>query len=188
MAPKTIRTGLIELVDNEIAHARAYRASGIKIKVNSLVDEQVIDALYRASQAGVPVEVWVRGICSLKPGEPGLSENITVRSVLGRYLEHSRIFWFANDGDTQVYIGSADMMHRNLDRRVEALVRLTSPEQITELTDLFALGTADTSSSWHLGTDGVWKRHHLDADGRPLLDVQSELIRIASTRKAAKRK
>ncbi|WP_036961487.1 RNA degradosome polyphosphate kinase [Pseudoclavibacter soli] len=188
VAPKTIRTGLIELVDNEIAHARAGRASGIKIKVNSLVDEQVIDALYRASQAGVPVEVWVRGICSLKPGEPGLSENITVRSVLGRYLEHSRIFWFANDGDTQVYIGSADMMHRNLDRRVEALVRLTSPEQITELTDLFALGLADTSSSWHLGTDGVWKRHHLDADGRPLLDVQSELIRIASTRKAAKRK
>ncbi|KAB1662744.1 RNA degradosome polyphosphate kinase [Pseudoclavibacter sp. CFCC 13611] len=191
VAPKTIRTGLIDLVDQEIAHARAGKTSGIKIKVNSLVDEQIIDSLYRASQAGVPVEVWVRGICALKPGEPGLSENITVRSVLGRFLEHSRIFWFANEGDPIVYIGSADMMHRNLDRRVEALVRLVDPDQISELTDLLAMGVADTTSSWHLSADGSWKRHYLDDHGNRLLDVQEELLRIAATRKArarAKRK
>ena len=98
-----------------------------------MVDEQIIDALYRASQAGVPVEVWVRGICALKPGVEGMSENIRVRSILGRYLEHSRIFTFDNDGDPQVYIGSADMMHRNLDRRVEALVRVVAPAHLEEL-------------------------------------------------------
>ena len=105
-----------------------------------MVDEQIIDALYRASQAGVPVEVWVRGICSLKPGVEGMSENIRVRSILGRYLEHSRIFMFDNDGDPQVYIGSADMMHRNLDRRVEALVRVVAPGA--------PQGARPTSSSW----------------------------------------
>ena len=105
-----------------------------------MVDEQIIDALYRASQAGVPVEIWVRGICSLKPGVDGLSENITVRSILGRYLEHSRIFAFDNDGDPQVYIGSADMMHRNLDRRVEALVRVDRPRT--------PQGARPTCSTW----------------------------------------
>lgn len=191
VAPKTIRSGLIELVDREIAHAQAGRPARIRIKVNALVDEQVIDSLYRASRAGVEVEVWVRGICALRPGEPGLSEHITVRSVLGRFLEHSRVFWFANDGDPTVYIGSADMMHRNLDRRVEALVRITDPAQISELTELLEMGLADTTSSWHLGQDGVWTRHHRDAEGRPLLDVQEELQHIAEQRKQqarAKRK
>ena len=124
VAPLHLRKGLLRQIDRERRNALDGKPSRIRIKVNSMVDEQIIDALYRASQAGVPVEIWVRGICSLKPGRrPGMSENITVRSILGRYLEHSRIFSFQNDGDPQVYIGSADMMHRNLDRRVEALVQ-----------------------------------------------------------------
>ena len=125
VAPRSVRSGLIDRIETEIRNARAGIAARVQIKVNSMVDEAIIDSLYRASQAGVPVDVIVRGICSLRPGVPGLSENITVRSVLGRFLEHSRVFAFANGGDPVVYIGSADMMHRNLDRRVEALVQLT---------------------------------------------------------------
>ena len=108
----------------------------------------------------------MRGICSLRPGVEGLSENIRVRSILGRYLEHSRIFWFENDGDPQVYIGSADMMHRNLDRRVEALVRIVRPEHLDELRGLLDQATSDETSSWWLGEDGVWVRHDLDAERR----------------------
>jgi polyphosphate kinase len=144
--------------------------------VNSIVDEGIIDALYRASQAGVPVEVWVRGICALKPGVEGMSENIRVRSILGRYLEHSRIFMFENDGDPQVFIGSADMMHRNLDRRVEALVRIAEPSHLVELADLIDLAFAETTSRWDLGSDGRWVRHHLSDSGEPLDDLQEKLI------------
>jgi polyphosphate kinase len=152
-----------------------------------MVDELVIDALYRASQAGVEVDVFVRGICSLRPGIAGLSENIRVRSVLGRYLEHSRVFWFANDGDPQVYIGSADMMHRNLDRRVETLVRLRRAEHIVELEDLFDLAMSDETSSWWLGEDGTWSRHARDEHGEPLRDLQVELARrIGSRRRVAR--
>ena len=122
------------------------------------------------------VEVWVRGICSIKPGVPGMSENIRVRSILGRYLEHSRIFTFVNDGDPQVYIGSADMMHRNLDRRVEALVRVVDAKQIQELSDLFDLAMDDGTSSWHLGPDGEWTRHSTSADGTPLIDLQEHTM------------
>ncbi|MBN9612338.1 MAG: polyphosphate kinase 1, partial [Actinobacteria bacterium] len=121
VAPEGLRRGLLERIEREADHARAGRASGIKFKANSMVDEEIIDALYRASQAGVPVEVWIRGICAIRAGVPGLSENIRVRSVLGRYLEHSRIYAFHNDGEREVYIGSADLMHRNLDRRIEVL-------------------------------------------------------------------
>jgi polyphosphate kinase len=116
-------------------------------------------------------------MCSLKPGVPGLSENIRVRSVLGRYLEHSRIFTFAGGGDPAVFIGSADMMHRNLDRRVEALVRITAPDHIRELNGLFELAMADTSSSWHLGSSGEWTRNQYDAEGNPLTDVQDQLMK-----------
>src|SRR5690348_10335962 len=127
VAPRSLRSGLIERIDAEADLARQGRTGHVAIKVNSIVDEAVIDALYRASQAGVRVEVWVRGACALRPGVEGLSENIEVRSILGRFLEHSRIFVFGNDGDPQAWIGSADMMHRNLDRRVEALVRVNDP-------------------------------------------------------------
>jgi polyphosphate kinase len=131
----------------------------------------------------VEVDVWVRGICSLRPGVPGLSETIRVRSVLGRYLEHSRIFAFANDGDPVVYIGSADMMHRNLDRRIEALVRLGRPSHIEELEGLFDLAMSDTTASWHLDEIGVWTRVAQGADGKPLADLQSTVQQQLTTRK-----
>ncbi|MDC5241583.1 hypothetical protein NRA25_18575 [Acinetobacter baumannii] len=127
----------------------------------------------------------MRGICSLKPGVPGLSENITVRSVLGRYLEHSRIFAFDNDGDPQVFIGSADMMHRNLDRRVEALVRVVAPNQLAELTELFDLAMSETTSSWHLGPEGEWVRRSIAEDGTPLLDLQEDtMARVQKRRRS----
>jgi polyphosphate kinase len=183
VAPRYLRRSLLKQIEAETANALAGRPSGIRIKVNSMVDEAIIDGLYRASQAGVPVDVWVRGICSLRPGVPGLSENIRVRSILGRYLEHSRIFHFENDGDPQVYIGSADIMHRNLDRRVEALVRLDNPAHITETDELFDLAMDAGTSAWHLEADGAWLRHHRDADGTPLVDLQDERWRQVSSRR-----
>jgi polyphosphate kinase len=148
----------------------------VRIKLNSLVDERIIDALYRASQAGVPVDVWVRGICALRAGVPGLSENVRVRSVLGRFLEHSRVFSFAGGGSPEVWIGSADLMHRNLDRRVEALVRLDQADHVAAVLDLLDLGFDEGTSSWHLEPDDTWSRHTHDADGVPLLDMQAHLI------------
>ena len=183
VAPRYLRKSLLKHIQREANNARAGRPAGIRIKVNSMVDEAIIDGLYRASQAGVPVDVWVRGICSLRPGVPGLSENIRVRSILGRYLEHSRIFQFENDGDPQVYIGSADMMHRNLDRRVEALVRLDDPAHIDETSALFDLAMRDDTSSWHLDADGAWVRHDRDADGAPLADLQDERWKQVSSRR-----
>ena len=151
-----------------------------------MVDEQIIDALYRASQAGVPIDVWVRGICSLKPGVEGVSENIRVRSILGRYLEHSRLFMFENDGDPQVYIGSADMMHRNLDRRVESLVRVVAPAHLKELAALFEFAMSEGTSSWWLGPEGDWTRHSLDADGKPLVDIQDRTMTNVQRRRRAR--
>lgn len=186
VAPMHLRKGLLRHIDDERDNALAGKPSGIRIKVNSMVDEQIIDALYRASNAGVPVEVWVRGICALKPGIAGLSENIRVRSVLGRYLEHSRMFLFANAGDPLAYIGSADMMHRNLDRRVEALVRLTDPQHIEYLHSHFDLGMSDKSSSWHLDSDGLWTRHST-VDGERLIDVQdATMVTLSQRRRGSK--
>ncbi|MFJ6565075.1 RNA degradosome polyphosphate kinase [Streptomyces sp. NPDC091412] len=176
VAPKSLRDGLIARINKEIQHHRAGRPAAIRIKVNSMVDEAVVDALYRASQAGVPVDVWVRGICALRPGVPGLSENIRVRSILGRFLEHSRVFVFGNGGEPEVWIGSADMMHRNLDRRIEALVRVTDPAHRAALNRLLETGVSDTTSSWHLGPDGEWTRHATDSDGQPLRNIQEMLI------------
>ncbi|MGP3534811.1 RNA degradosome polyphosphate kinase [Microbacterium sp. RD1] len=186
VAPLHLRKGLIRQIDKERRNALAGKPARVRIKVNSMVDEQIIDALYRASLAGVPVEVWVRGICSLKPGVPGLSENITVRSILGRYLEHSRIFSFENDGNPQVYIGSADIMHRNLDRRVEALVRVTAPAQLHDLNALFDLAMSDGTSSWRLRDDGEWVRHSQDEDGKPLVDLQEKTMASVSRQRRAR--
>lgn len=176
VAPRSLRTGLVTRIEKEVQHHRAGRPAYVRIKVNSMVDEAVVDALYRASQAGVPVDVWVRGICAVRPGVAGLSENIRVRSVLGRFLEHSRVFAFGNGGEPEVWIGSADMMHRNLDRRIEALVRVEDPAHRAALSRLLETGMSDATASWHLGPDGDWTRHALDADGRPLRNVQEMLI------------
>jgi polyphosphate kinase len=176
VAPSSLRDGLVSRVHREIGHHRAGRPAHVRFKVNSIVDEAIVDALYRASQAGVPVDLWVRGICALRPGVPGLSENIRVRSVLGRFLEHSRVFAFANGGDAEVWLGSADMMHRNLDRRIEALVRVPDPAHRATLCRLLETGTADDVASWHLGPDGEWTRHAYGPDGQPLRNVQESLI------------
>ncbi|MEU3528925.1 RNA degradosome polyphosphate kinase [Streptomyces sp. NPDC038707] len=176
VAPKSLRDGLVSRIHKEIQHHRAGRPAFIRIKVNSIVDEALIDALYRASQAGVPVDVWVRGICAIRPGVTGLSENVRVRSILGRFLEHSRVFAFGNGGEPEVWIGSADMMHRNLDRRIEALVRVVDPGHRAALNRLLDTGMSDTTASWHLGPDGEWTRHATDGDGGPLRNVQEMLI------------
>ncbi|MET0726124.1 MAG: polyphosphate kinase, partial [Leifsonia sp.] len=183
VAPLHLRKGLLRHIATETKNAIDGKPARIRIKVNSMVDEAIIDALYRASNAGVPVDIWVRGICSLMPGVAGMSENIRVRSILGRYLEHSRIFSFENDGDRHVFIGSADMMHRNLDRRVEALVRLTEDEHLAEIDRLFDMAMDERTSSWWLGDDGVWVRNSEDADGRPLVDMQSTLMHEIGSRK-----
>ncbi|SED50691.1 polyphosphate kinase [Ruania alba] len=188
VAPRGIRRGLVERVEKEIANARSGKPAWVKFKVNSVVDEQTIDALYRASQAGVPVDVVVRGICAIKAGVPGLSENIRVRSVLGRFLEHSRVYAFANGGEPEVFFGSADLMHRNLDRRVEVLVRVVDPDQIADLVGLIDTSTAEGTSSWHLSTDPdgdpQWERHHRDEEGAPLLDLQEHLMSVHRRRSA----
>ncbi len=176
VAPRSLRDGLITRINREVQHHRAGRPAYVRIKVNSIVDEAIIDALYRASQAGVTVDVWVRGICAVRPGVAGLSENIRVRSVLGRFLEHSRVFAFGNGGEPEVWIGSADMMHRNLDRRIEAMVRVMAPAHRATLNRLLETGMSDTTASWHLGADGNWTRHATDPEGQPLRNVQEMLI------------
>ncbi|MEO5611122.1 MAG: RNA degradosome polyphosphate kinase [Ornithinibacter sp.] len=190
VAPRSVRSGLIELIDAEIENERERPGSGwISWKVNSIVDEQLIDALYRASQAGVRVQLWVRGICSLRPGVPGFSKTIEVRSVLGRFLEHSRVFVFGGGGEPVVYIGSADMMHRNLDRRVEALVRIVDERHVADLVSLMERGRSDDYAHWKLLGDGRWQRRHLDADGAPRADLQSALIEMhAKRRRKARRR
>jgi polyphosphate kinase len=185
VSPVGVRAGLTERIRREAELAEAGKPARIRFKMNSLVDEQIIDELYRASKAGVNVEILVRGMCALKPGVPGLSETIRVRSVLGRYLEHSRVFWFDNAGDPEVFIGSADMMHRNLDRRVETLVRLTQTDHIKELDDLFKLGMGEVSA-WNLGSSGQWNRVDRDARGNKLTDMQDELMRRTLVKKRSR--
>ena len=176
VAPRYLRRGLLKHIRDEIKNHEAGKPARIRLKLNSLVDEVIIDALYRASNAGVSVEIWVRGICALIPGQPGLSENIIVRSILGRYLEHSRIFWFENAGKPIAYIGSADMMHRNLDRRIEALLHITDSSHIEQLDRQFTRGMSDDMQSWSLSQDGTWTRHSHAEDGTRLGDVQNETM------------
>jgi polyphosphate kinase len=176
VAPQSVRSGLVERIRSEVACFRAGQPARIRIKANAVVDEALIDELYHASQAGVQIDLLVRGICALRPGVPGLSETIRVRSVLGRFLEHSRIFWFASGGSPSVWIGSADLMHRNLDRRVETLVELPGAAQVEEVGRVLDLAFDDGTASWWLTSAGTWERHAFDEDGSPLRDLQETLI------------
>ncbi|HET7357745.1 MAG TPA: RNA degradosome polyphosphate kinase [Nocardioidaceae bacterium] len=176
VAPQSVRSGLVEQIRAEVASHAAGLPAGIRIKANAIVDEALIDELYHASQAGVPIDLLVRGICALRPGVPGLSPTIRVRSVLGRFLEHSRIFWFENGGSPSAWIGSADLMHRNLERRVETLVQLPGAPQVEEVGRLLDLAFDDGTASWWLTASGTWERHGVDADGAPLRDLQETLI------------
>jgi polyphosphate kinase len=181
VAPHGIRRGLIERIDREIGHAEAGRGARIRIKTNHLVDEELIDALYRASRAGVQVDLLVRTFCTIRAGVPGLSENIRVRSILGRFLEHSRIVYVENDGEPEYLIGSADLMHRNLDRRVEVMVEVTDPAAREHLRDTLELAYSDDIVAWELQADGVWVRNP-GQPGRPLRDYQDVLMRRHASR------
>ncbi len=181
VAPHGVRSGIVDRIEREVAHVAAGRPGLVQIKVNSIVDEDIVDALYRASQAGVDIDLIVRGICTLRPGVPGLSDRIRVRSIVGRFLEHSRLLRFGNAGDDEYWIGSADLMHRNLDRRVEALVRITNTAAQTELRRVLDAATSDRSGGFDLTSDGAWIRRGQNGPSA-LDDVQELLLRRATGR------
>jgi polyphosphate kinase len=172
VAPKSLRPELLAKIDREIVHARAGKPAHIRLKLNSILDEEFCAKFYEASQAGVKIELLVRGICSVQAGVEGLSENIIARSVLGRFLEHSRVFYFLNDGDPEYWIGSADLMHRNLDRRVECLVRIFDPSHVRQLEEILNIGISDQTQSWRL-TGQRWTRQAVAEDGTRLVDAHS---------------
>jgi len=156
VAPLTLRPGMLKLVQREIDHAQAGRRGRIVAKMNSLVDPEMIRALYQASQAGVEIDLIVRGICCLRPGIAEVSDRIRVISIVGRFLEHARIFHFANDGNEELYIGSADWMPRNLDRRVEAVTPVEDPALVEELKEILDIMLTDNRHAWELRADGVF--------------------------------
>ena len=176
VAPRTIRPGLLEKINREIENKKAGQHAFIRLKLNSLLDEEFVEALYLASMAGVEIDLVVRGICAILPGIPGISENIRVRSVLGRFLEHSRIFHFANGGDDEIYIGSADLMERNLNRRVESLAKISRDEHKKELIKIFDLYLSSKTAAWYLLPDGKWLRVNQDPSGAPLAELQRVMI------------
>jgi len=179
VAPSTLRSGIFERIDREIENQKAGEPAGIQLKLNSILDEGFVEKIYQASQAGVKIDLLVRGICAVQPGIKGISENITVKSVLGRFLEHSRIFHFVNGGNSEYWLGSADLMGRNLDRRVESLVRIDKKDHQNRLQEILDLGLSPSSSSWQLsGTD--WSRVSKNSKGEALLDVHSAFIHTYS--------
>ena len=175
VAPDSIRSGLIERIDREVSHHRQGLPARVRIKCNSIVDERIIDALYRASRAGVPVDVWVRGICGLRADLPGTG-SLRIISILGRFLEHSRAYGFLNGGSPEYWIGSADLMHRNLDRRVETLMRIQEPRHVTLIEEMFDFGFSPDVAAWHLRPSGDWELVSATPDGRLLADYQETLI------------
>lgn len=176
VAPHGMRARILAMIEREAAASTPENPGRIIMKVNNLVDEQVIDALYAASKRNVKIDLIVRSICALRPGLPELSDNISVRSILGRFLEHSRILYFANGGNEQIYIGSADLMHRNLDRRVEAFVSVRDEDIKARVKSILDLALADNSSAWSLDTDGVWRRV-APAEGERWIALQEELVK-----------
>jgi polyphosphate kinase len=177
VAPQGIRAGLLERIEREVEFARSGRPAHIRFKTNHLVDEQTIDALYRASQAGVQVELLVRTFCTIRAGVPGLSDNIRARSILGRFLEHSRIYYFGGDGDPEFWVGSADLMHRNLDRRVEVLCQVSDRQARAHLYDCLDLAFDEDTAAWDLHSDGEWVR-----SGRAQIDYQELLMKRLADR------
>ncbi|HNP70849.1 MAG TPA: polyphosphate kinase 1 [Kouleothrix sp.] len=173
VAPVNLRERLTLLIEREIAHAASGRAGHLIFKLNALVDPAMIDLLYQASAVGVKVDLNVRGMCCLRPGVPGMSENISVRSVIGRFLEHSRIYYFANDGAPEVYLGSADLMQRNLDRRVETLFPIEDPALVAHIrNDLLAVYLRDNTRAHVLQPDGSYLRAR-PGEGEPTIDSQA---------------
>jgi polyphosphate kinase len=147
------------MIEEQAKRAGRGQPGRVVMKLNNLVDEAVIEALYRASSAGVPIDLVTRSICALRPGVPGLSDSIRVRSIVGRFLEHSRIYQFGVEPDDEIWIGSADLMHRNLDRRVEALIRVDAAGARARLQMALDLALADTEGAWELQPDGRWEPH-----------------------------
>ena len=176
VAPRTVRSGLLERINREIENHLAGKPAGIRFKLNSILDEEFVEALYRASQAGVKIELIVRGICAVRAGIPGVSENIRIRSLLGRFLEHSRIFHFINGGDDEIYIGSADLMDRNLSRRVESLVRIADPEHKASLIELLDEYLSDEIANWQMLPTGKWQNIAKLSDGTAIESVHQLLI------------
>jgi polyphosphate kinase len=189
IAPAYLRDGIIEQIERTIAAHSEERPARIAMKMNSLVDGRCIRALYAASRAGVRVDLNVRGICCLRPGLPGLSENIRVVSIVGRLLEHSRIYTFERDGEQTVYIASADLMPRNLDHRVELAVPIESEDLREELLDSLERAFADNQSSWDLDGEGVWHRRSVDSDPThpEPRSLQLELAELYAARAGAER-
>jgi polyphosphate kinase len=166
----------LERIEREIENKKLGRPAFIRFKLNSILDEEFVEAFYRASAAGVQIDLIVRGICAVRAGIPGISENIRVRSVLGRFLEHSRIFHFANGGDDEIYIGSADLMDRNLNRRVESLVRIIKPEQKQQLIEVVDQYLDEKTARWEMLPTGNWRKVSLNSDGTALKNLQEEMI------------
>jgi polyphosphate kinase len=181
VAPSSLREGILERIRRETAIARKTGKGLMLMKMNALVDPEVTDALYEASQAGVQIDLVVRGICTLRAGVPGLSDNVRVRSIVGRFLEHSRLYYFDNDGEPEAFIGSADLMRRNLDHRVETLVPIQSPEIRRHLRDLVTLYQRDDINAWVQLPDGEYLREQPTDPTKPFR-VQDYLISHPSTR------
>ena len=176
VAPRTLRSGLLERIDREIENQRLGKPAFIRMKLNSILDEEFIEHLYKASNAGVKIDLVVRGICAIRTGVPGLSENIRAVSILGRFLEHSRIFHFANGGEEELWIGSADLMHRNLDRRVESMVKIIQTDHKRLLVRAIDTYLSPSMSHWSMTNEGGWLRTQRDSAGAPLEDLHEASI------------
>jgi polyphosphate kinase len=176
VAPPRMRDRMVSMIQREAKNSTPDAPGRIIMKMNNLSDDAIVDALYDASQQGVKIDLIVRSICTLRPGVKSLSKNISVRSILGRFLEHSRIYYFQNGDDDDVYFGSADMMPRNLDRRVEALAIVKSPELRQQLKLVLNLALSDNSSAWTLDRHGRWNKVQPAAD-EPRLAFQEELMK-----------
>jgi polyphosphate kinase len=185
VAPVNMRRRSLELIAREVDHQRAGRGGRIVVKMNSLEDPEIVRALYAASTAGVEIDLIVRGVCRLRPGLPGLSERIRVRSIVGRFLEHARIFCFENAGEPEYYLASADWMSRNLDFRVESMVPVDDPAAQAELRTILDLQLADNCKAWQLDADGTW-RQRTPAPGEPRRPSQQLLMDRAVRRAAAR--